>query len=133
MRIPMEVAPSVSSPPSTTSVNLTSLLCAAKATIREPASSDPVTRCLQLNELTKQLKRLSGTIPLIMCDADIYVQLDNGHFLSTKDSLMDVLRHAIDALASDIASFAQLINVIFQKLNTRILWKSLIMEVIILL
>ncbi|GBO41226.1 hypothetical protein AVEN_208166-1, partial [Araneus ventricosus] len=94
-----------SSPPSTTSVNLTSLLCAAEATIREPASSDPVTRCLQLNELTKQLKRLRGTIPLIMCDADVYVQLDNGHFLSTKDSLMDVFRHAIDALVSDIALF----------------------------
>ncbi|GBO28119.1 hypothetical protein AVEN_13510-1 [Araneus ventricosus] len=101
----MDVAPPVSSPPSTTSVNLTSLLCAAEATIREPASNDPVTRCLQLNELTKQLKRLRGTIPLIMCDADVYVQLDNGHFLSTKDSLMDVFRHAIDALVSDIALF----------------------------
>ncbi|GBM94233.1 hypothetical protein AVEN_154444-1 [Araneus ventricosus] len=54
----MEVAPPVSSPPLTTSANLTSLLCAAEATIREPASSDPVTRCLQLSELTKQLKRL---------------------------------------------------------------------------
>ncbi|GBM30807.1 hypothetical protein AVEN_52601-1 [Araneus ventricosus] len=69
----MEVAPPVSSPPSITSVNLTSLLYAAEATIREPASSDPVTRCLQLNELTKQMKRLRGTIPLIMCDADVYV------------------------------------------------------------
>ncbi|GBN48035.1 hypothetical protein AVEN_134396-1 [Araneus ventricosus] len=101
----MEVAPPVSSPPSTTSVNLTSLLCAAEATIREPASSDPVARCLHLNELTKQLKRLRDTIPLIMCDADVYLQLDNGHFLSTKDSLMDVFRQAIDALVSDIALF----------------------------
>ncbi|GBN34054.1 hypothetical protein AVEN_172154-1, partial [Araneus ventricosus] len=93
--------PSENQPP----VIRSQLLCAAETTIREPASSDPVTRCLQLNELTKQLRRLRGTIPLIMCDADVYVQLDNGHFLSTKDSLMDVFRHAIDALVSDIALF----------------------------
>ncbi|GBN39877.1 hypothetical protein AVEN_241940-1 [Araneus ventricosus] len=132
----IEVAPPVSSPPSTTSVNLTSLLCAAEATIREPASSDPVTRCLQLNELTKQLKGVRDTIPLIMCDADsdvkypvfgylpkyylpthwvfthptsldadVCVQLDNGLFISTKDSLTDVFTQEIDALVSDIALF----------------------------
>ncbi|GBO16397.1 hypothetical protein AVEN_11538-1, partial [Araneus ventricosus] len=39
--------------------------------------SDPVTRCLQLNELRKQLKQqLQRCYPLIMCDADVYVRLD---------------------------------------------------------
>ncbi|GBM97718.1 hypothetical protein AVEN_63417-1 [Araneus ventricosus] len=53
----MEVAAPVSNPTVDTSVNLTSLLCAAEA----PSENQPPVirghRCLQLNELTKQLKR----------------------------------------------------------------------------